>query len=402
MSATQIRSRKPTCVVPYPFVLLEGEEKSGKSWAAILLSASPRVGATYVIDLGEGGADEYGAIPGARFEIIDHDGTYHDILGQVEAVKAEAARAKAAGDPPVVLVLDTMTDVWEGLKDWAAERARGQSKNKAKLAQDPHAEVDVSRNLWNDAGARYRRLMTALLTFPGIVVATARGKEISATDPTTGQPYRDGRRDYRVESHKTLPFDATVWVRMFRTERPLVVGCRSVHTGIRPGRDEPMRIEVDADNLLDWLIFDALKVDPTVAHVRDIRNLTGGELTIDERADEEAEHARERRAADEAASTAQNLADLATKCGDIDKLRRTYSDARSVLLDLPVAVAAEHCAVAGAQPGRLTLKDWLTLCASVVSAEGMSVADYARSQAADDPWAADAAGRAEMTSGVPA
>jgi len=71
-----IKSRKPTGVVPYPVILLEGPEKAGKTWAALLLSRSERVGQTYVLDLGEGSADEYGAIPGVRYEVLEHDGTY--------------------------------------------------------------------------------------------------------------------------------------------------------------------------------------------------------------------------------------------------------------------------------------------------------------------------------------
>jgi hypothetical protein len=70
---------------------------------------------------------------------------------------------------------------------------------------------------------------------------------------------------------------------MFRGEKPLVVGCRSVHHGIRPGFDDPQRITEKPDNLLDWLVFEVLKCDPATAHVRDIHATTGGELTAEER-----------------------------------------------------------------------------------------------------------------------
>lgn len=284
-----IHARRPTSAVPYPFILLEGEEKAGKSWAMIELSASARVGASYIIDLGEGGADEYGAIPGADFYVIEHDGTYASILEQVMAVKDEAARAKRDGEPPVMLGIDSMTDMWDGLKDWVSDRARMSKKNQQKLAQDPAAELDVSRNLWNDAGNRYRRLMTQLLTFPGIVVVTARGKEVSATDPTTGQPYRDGRKDYTVQSHKSLPFDATAWLRMSRTRPATVVGIRSVKAGIRPGLDDPQPVILPKDaKLLDWLVFDAMGVGAD-STPRDLKALTGGELSEDEKAQEQQE-----------------------------------------------------------------------------------------------------------------
>ncbi|MCW2601831.1 MAG: hypothetical protein JWM02_3660 [Frankiales bacterium] len=281
-----INSRPPTGQVPYPVVLLEGEEKSGKTWAAVTLSISDRVGQTYVLDLGEGSADEYGAIPDVRFEVLEHDGTYAQILAQIEAVRDEAQRAKAADEPPVVLVVDTMTALWDGLKDWVSERARSKPSNQKKLSQDPAAELDVSRNLWNDAASRHARILNILLRFPGIVVMTARGKEVSSTDPSTGQPFRDGRKEYRVEGQKGLAFAATAWVRMSRTQQPIVVGARSVHAGIVPGKDDPKPITSDPENLLEWLIFDALKVDPATAQVRDLKTVTGGALTEDEAGDD--------------------------------------------------------------------------------------------------------------------
>lgn len=289
----QLRSRKPTNVVPPPFVLLEGEEKAGKTWAAVQLTASDKVGDAYFLDLGEGTADEYGAIPGASFVVLEHDGTYASVLEQVLAVREVAKAAKAEGRKPVVLIVDSLTDVWDGLKDWVGERAKGSKVNRDRLRADPAAELVQPRNLWNDAGNRYRRLMTVLLTFPGIVVGTAKGKQISDTDPATGQPYKDGRKSYRVEGEKNLAYQATMWVRMTRNDKPLVVGARSVHAGLKPGTDDPLPILADPDNLVEWLVFEALKYDPAVAEVRDLRNLRGGELTDDERADEEATEARQ-------------------------------------------------------------------------------------------------------------
>lgn len=282
----QLRTRPPTGIVHHPLLLVEGEEKAGKTWAAALLSKSPRVGATYWIDLGEGCADEYGAIPGVKYEVVVHDGTWADIFGQVLAVKAEATRANAAGEPPTVLVIDTISNEWDGLKDWVSDRARHQPGNQKRLSKNPDAEVVITGNLWNDAFARHHKLMTQLLTFPGVVILTARGKEVA--EIKDGQPV-EGRRTWRVEGHKSLGYDATLWLRMFRDGDPLVVGARSVHAGIRPGRDEAQPVEGEHDNLLEWLIFDALRYDPATATTRDIKNTTGGELTEEERAQEDEE-----------------------------------------------------------------------------------------------------------------
>ncbi|MET0492898.1 MAG: AAA family ATPase [Actinoplanes sp.] len=262
---TTLRTRQPTGRVPWPLILVEGGEKAGKSWACAELSASPRVGPTYWLDLGEGSGDEYGAVPGARYVIIDHDGSWSDILGQAEAVRDEARRAADAGEPPVVLVIDTGTAVWDMLKAWVDQRARRYDFNKKALAKDPDAELVIPMNLWNDANGRWRKLMTLLMTFPGIAVVTARGKEVAALDGN-GRPIKN-TKEYKVEGQKNMAFDCTAWVRYSRDGHPMIVGARSVHAGVRPGVDEPARFK---GLTLDWLIFDHLKCDPTTAHVRDL------------------------------------------------------------------------------------------------------------------------------------
>lgn len=104
---TAIKSRKPTGAVPWPLVLVEGAEKTGKSWALAEFTASEKVGQAYWLDLGEGAADEYAAIPGANYLVIEHDGTWADIVGQVSAVRQEAQRAHTAGEKPGLKVPTT-------------------------------------------------------------------------------------------------------------------------------------------------------------------------------------------------------------------------------------------------------------------------------------------------------
>lgn len=260
-----IQTRPPTGRVAPPLILLEGEEKSGKSWAAAELSASEKVGRTLWVDLGEAAADEYGAIPGTRYEVVIHDGTWQALMSTVTEARELARAALASAEPPLVLVIDSMTQEWELLKEWTSQRARTSRTNKAKLEADPNAEVDISPNFWNDANARHRQLMAKLMTFPGIVVMIARGKETAAFD-AAGRPIT-GRKAYSVEGHKNLGFDSSVWVRMSRDAPPLLVGARSVHSGIRPGVDRALRLD---DFALESLIFDRLKYAPTAAGVRDL------------------------------------------------------------------------------------------------------------------------------------
>lgn len=270
-----IRTRKPTGIPPWPLVLIEGPEKSGKSYAAAQFTASDKIGQAYWLDLGEGAGDEYAAIPGADYLIVEHDGSWHDIVGQVKAIHEEAA----ASTKPVVLIIDSMTAEWDMLKDWASKRARESKFAQKQLREDPNAEIKPSMNLWNDAGDRHHQLMRLLMTFPGIVIITARGKDVAALD-ADGKPIPKGR-DYRVEGHKTLPFDASVWVRLSRDEAPMVVGCRSVHSGIRPGVDKPQRFP---DFSVEHLIFDVLAVDPLRSRAREVTELVSDEKGLADQA----------------------------------------------------------------------------------------------------------------------
>jgi hypothetical protein len=264
-----IKTRKPTGVVPWPLILLEGPEKTGKSYALAELTKDPRLGNVYWLDMGEGSADEYIAIEGAKYDVVDHDGSYQDIYEQVKAIRHEARRANAAGEKPVVLTIDSMSNLWDMLKDWVTERARVSKAGKKALSFDPNAEVKPANGLWNDANSRHGRIMYMLMTFPGLVVITAKGKEVAVIGPD-GNPV-PGKKDYRVEAQKNIGFDSSAWVRLSREDAPIVVGCRSVAHGVRPGIDKPLPAP---EFSLAWLIFDVLKCDPKTAQVRDVRELT--------------------------------------------------------------------------------------------------------------------------------
>lgn len=263
---TELKTRPPSGAVPWPLILIEGGEKAGKSWSIAELSASDKIGRTLWLDLGEGAGDEYGAIPGARYELIEHDGTWASIMDQVKAARDEAQRAFEEKEKPVVLAVDSMTAEWEMLKEWVDGKARRRDANAKRLAKDPEAEVQITTDLWNLATARHKELMRILMRFPGIVVITARGVDQVAME--NGQPTKN--RTWKVEGQKSLAFDASVWVRVSRTEHPRIIGARSVHAGIIPGEDKP---KIIPDLKLEKLIFEVLKCDPTNAHVREMANL---------------------------------------------------------------------------------------------------------------------------------
>jgi hypothetical protein len=286
MSVTkfELKTRKPTCAIPWPQILIEGMEKSGKTWLCAEFSGSERVSRTFWLEIGPaaGTADQYGAIPGARYEIVEHDGSWEQIYGAVLKIHQEAGAALARGEKPCVLIVDVAGAIWDLLKDWVSARAAVSKTNRSRLADDPAAELVIPRNLWNDATKRHAQIVTLFLTFPGIVLLTANGKEISATGPD-GQPLAN-KKDWRVDTQKELPAYITCWVRMFREERARVIGARSVHAGVRPGHDEPRLLGKTWD--LEWLIFDMLALDPATAYVREFTELHTGVMSPQQIRDE--------------------------------------------------------------------------------------------------------------------
>lgn len=265
------RLRKPTGVPNWPLVLLEGPAQVGKSYQAAQFTGCDKVGQAYWLDLGEGAADEYGAVPGADYMIVEHDGTWQDIIRQLAEVRDDALKSKDTKPP--VLVVDSMSNLWDMLKSWTNVRARSSKYAKKLLATDPDAEIKAAPNLWNDAGDRHHQFVSLLTSFPGIVVMTAKGKETMAVD-ADGRPIPK-QKDYSVEGHKSLPFAANVWVRLSREDPPLVVSFRSATQGLRPGVDKPQRYP---DFTIEDLIFNTMGLGK--AQTRDVADLVTDEKAL--------------------------------------------------------------------------------------------------------------------------
>lgn len=241
----ELRARKPSGNVAFPLLLVEGEEKAGKTFASLALSASPRVGRTFVFDLGEGTADEYASL--GPYEVVDHDGTFSDLRGQIRAAMA------VPSDPekPNVIVLDSGSILWGLLKKWTDLRARNSRKGRAALQADPDAEIDPTMNLWNDAKERWKDIVDGLRTWPGIAIVIARGQEVSKVEG--GQPVA-GQTVWSVEAEKTLTFEATAWVRMHRSpRRAVLVGARSLFVDVPDGG-----LTLPVENTLEHLVFEVL------------------------------------------------------------------------------------------------------------------------------------------------
>lgn len=280
-----LQTRKPTGRVAFPFVLVEGEEKAGKSFMLAQFAASPRVGRCFYMDLGDGTLDEYARL--GDYDLLVHDGTWSSIIEQVRAAAAEPSDPEA----PNVIGIDSGSDLWMMLKAWTDSRARNSKKGRETLKGDPDAEIDAPMNLWNDSKGRWAELLGILKGFPGIGVMLAQGSEVTKVE--NGAPTRE--TVWTVEAEKTTAAKANAWVRIRRPHQASLIGVRSLDIHVPDGG-----LPLPDEHALDHLVFEIIgagkefgesqavsaKVGVPVAHAKG-RVLSavkgqGGGLTDDE------------------------------------------------------------------------------------------------------------------------
>jgi hypothetical protein len=181
---------QPDGEVAPPFVLIEGPEKCGKSWEAAASTADPRICHTWWIEWGEKPcAKEYGAIEGARFEIVKHDGTFWAVLSIVEQL-TERARQMISHNAAPMLVIDTGAGEWRALKGLAHALTMASPSVRRKIANNPAARADkhpIAQNTWNDVIDLHYELIRLLQNFPGIVVVISR-RSAPSTPTATRSP----------------------------------------------------------------------------------------------------------------------------------------------------------------------------------------------------------------------
>lgn len=240
-----LRTRKPTGQVAYPMVMVEGAEKVGKTYAAFSLSKSEKVGRTFVFDFGEGSGDEYAAL--GPYELVEHDGTFTDFYEQLIA----ATEQPDVDGKPNVIVIDSGSVLWEGLKNWASSRAKRSKSNQKLLERDPDAEINVSSTYWNDANDRWGRMLHTLRRWPGITVVICRAKTVAVMG-ADGNPIPN-KTEYKVEAQKNFGYNATAQVRVEGPKKARLVAARSLSVEIPPAG-----LVLPPENPLEHAIFDVL------------------------------------------------------------------------------------------------------------------------------------------------
>ena len=210
-----IKTRKPTGKAPWPMLLLAGVEKSGKSYACAALSASDLIDRTFYIEVGEGSADQYGALPGARYEIVEHDGSWKGILAACEAAVAEPTSGK-----PHAIVLDSASELWALLSDEQQAIATRRGKD------------TITMDQWNAAKRRWRKIIDTLRSSKGPVILTSRLDLVTVMDKA-GKPTTE--KQWKARAEKDLPYEVDGVIELKEARKPVVAGIRTVAFNVPAG-----------------------------------------------------------------------------------------------------------------------------------------------------------------------
>lgn len=196
----QRTTRRPTGRPSWPITLLAGVEGSGKSYKAAEATGSDLVGRSFWLSVGEDDPDEYGRVPGADFEIVNHDGTYRDQLAALEW----ASTQPQVDDKPTLLIVDSFGRVWDLLANMAQAEAN-------RRRRDATGEARIASDLWNLAGARWERMLNVMRRHAGPVIITAR-LERQTVFTEAGDPTKE--KHNKVKAQKGLASDAGVVVEL--------------------------------------------------------------------------------------------------------------------------------------------------------------------------------------------
>lgn len=212
--ATERTIRPATGMPSWPVTLIAGREKAGKSYAAALASGSDLIDRTFWISFGEKDPDEYGAVPGARIEIVENDNTLGDLADAIQF-----AMAQPKGDKPHLLVIDSASKVWESIT--ARVNATAAQRNK----RDRNGELVVGTDIWNKGNAEWAKLLNIIRRWEGPVILTARLDQVTVMDDR-GLPTKD--KAEKIKTQKNLPYDVDAIVEMPTRGQAILTGVRSV------------------------------------------------------------------------------------------------------------------------------------------------------------------------------
>lgn len=229
-----IVTRRPSGKVPWPMLCVAGVEKAGKSYGAALFSASDLIDRTFYIEIGEGAADQYGDLPGARYEIVEHDGSY-DGIGR--AIWAATMQPRPNGKPHAI-VIDSLTELWDMLGDEQQLKANQRAAARAAEAKKPGPteEAQITMDLWNLAKKKWRKVIDMLRVYDGPTILLTRLE--LATVMKNGKPTTE--REWKIRGEKNLAFECDGIVKMYAPQTAKLSGLRSTRLQVPPGSELPL------------------------------------------------------------------------------------------------------------------------------------------------------------------
>lgn len=231
------RSRKPTGRPNPPLVLLAGPDKTGKGYEAAVGTASDLVATTYWLQVGgiSGTADYYGQIDGARYEIVDHDGSFDDFL---DALRWTISQTPDQDGKRNMIVIDDISSVWDLLSDEVAHISRKRAERRAlsngqRAARLDDPYVDEERDLWGHAKDRWGKMLWLLRRHNGPTLLIARQEIVTAYD--SDKPTQHTTRRIKAEKNIRAAVDAVV--EFHAVGEAYVTGMHSMpkHWKIQPG-----------------------------------------------------------------------------------------------------------------------------------------------------------------------
>ena len=312
----EFKTRKPSCKASFPLMLLAGIEGAGKTWAAVEATGMESVDRAFFIEVGESQADAYGAVPGADFEIIEHDGT----VGQIRGAIHWASQQAPAEGKHNLLIIDSMTEIWQLLQDNGQEEANRRARSKGRKV--PEDGVRLSMDLWNQMKSTWNGLLQQCRQFPGPVLMTSRLELVTAMDEK-GNPTRD--KFWKVQAEKNLPFHCQVVVqaRAPRQWTMTKIATTAPELQLQPGAEMTFN-DFSVAKLLDGMGIGADAAPTTFVETR-----PDGEFSEEKQAAKAAEEQAEERKAYVLKQTQGLL--RAESSGDVETLHKAlrYYESRS-------------------------------------------------------------------------
>lgn len=228
--------RKPTGIPAAPLIIVSGLAKSGKSLTAYKIAYSDLIDHCWIADLGEGTADEYGD-PEVH-DVLEWGVSWRDLSDTV----AWCSKQTPAEGKMNAVIIDSGTEVWNGLKDRASARARASDRAQAKLKADPDAEIDVPTNYWNDAKTAWGWIINPLKLSGNLVGIVIVRQEI-VSEFVNDRPTKNKVVSYQCE--KTLQGAATAHININMDHEASLIEVRSKtlsvpKAGMRLESDNPI------------------------------------------------------------------------------------------------------------------------------------------------------------------